>query len=573
MTVRDLARRVLARFAVYRVRLVASLLIVVASTGVGVVLPLLLRRVIDEAIPNGDRRLLTWLCLAMLLIGFAQAVLFLAQGRLANSIGLSVVHDLRADVYRRVQRMPITFHAGPSGTEVHTRLAHDIGGISDVVTFTAQHALGSVTIVATVGAAMLVLSWPIAAAAILLTTAMAVITHVYAEKQRLLAVEVQDRTSEMMRLAGEHLSLSGILLGRTLRRWDRQRAAFERSSADIARLTTRQRTVGDLASAIVGVSFAAVPPTVYWLAGGGFTSLSVGTALVLVALQMQLTGPIQDLLGVNTRLRVSLAQFERVFEYLDMGPVGDLPAPAPAVAAAPRPVAVRVRDLGYAYPGTGRTVVAGVDLDFPAGSSTTIVGATGSGKSTLAYLIAGLLRPDRGTVSVAPELVTLVPQEAGMLNATIRENLLFARPDATTEELRAVLAALALDTLVAELPDGLDTEVGERGYQLSGGERQRLALARGLLTPSPVLVLDEVTSSLDWATGRVVQEAIATSTVERTVIVVSHRLGGLADPDRVVVMRDGRVVEAGTHGSLRASDGEYARLLRARDEDLAAERA
>jgi len=170
-------------------------------------------------------------------------------------------------------------------------------------------------------------------------------------------------------------------------------------------------------------------------------------------------------------------------------------------------------------------------------------------------------------------LVTLVPQEAGMLNATIRENLLFARPDATTEELRAVLAALALDTLVAELPDGLDTEVGERGYQLSGGERQRLALARGLLTPSPVLVLDEVTSSLDWATGRVVQEAIATSTVERTVIVVSHRLGGLADPDRVVVMRDGRVVEAGTHGSLRASDGEYARLLRARDEDLAAERA
>ncbi|GIH05755.1 multidrug ABC transporter ATP-binding protein [Rhizocola hellebori] len=573
MSLGTLGRRVIGRFARYRGRLLLSLLAVVVSTGMGVLTPLLLRAIVDDAIPHQDRRLLTLLCLAMLVMGVAQSLLFVAQGRLANSIGLSVVHDLRMDVYQRVQSMPITFHAGKSGSEVQTRLASDIGGISDVVTFTAQSALGSVTIVVTIGVAMFLLSWPIAVAAIGLTLAMALVNRAYAEKQRMLAVQTQERTSDMMRLAGEHLSLPGVLLGRTLRRWDLQLAQFRCVSRAIADLTTRQRSAGTTAGAIIGVSFAAIPPLVYWMAGGGFTSLTIGTALVLVVLQLQLSGPLQELLSLSAQLRMSLARFDRVFEYLDLGPIS--PLPAPLASAASRAWQVRLRGVGYEYPDSSRIVLEGIDLDFPAGSSTMIVGSTGSGKSTLGYLIAGLLEPSQGTIvvpeaasSLRSELVMLVPQESSMFNATIRENLLFARPDASEAQLREVLSRLGLDDLITALPDGLDTAVGERGYQLSGGERQRLALARAILSPSGVIVLDEVTSSLDWATARTVQAAIDEFRGERTLIVISHRLSGLRDDDRVVVLAEGRVVETGTHGVLRNASGSYADLLQVREQQL-----
>ncbi|MFE5854324.1 ABC transporter ATP-binding protein [Streptomyces sp. NPDC056500] len=575
MQVRALGRRVLRRFAEHKAGFALSLLTVVLSTGLGITGPLFLRVIVDEAVPQGDRTLLMWMCLGMLAVGIAQSGFFYLQSRLTNSIGLGVVHGLRVDVYQRVQSMPITFHAGRSGSEVQTRLASDIGGISDVITFTAQHALGSLTMVITIGTAMLILSWPIAVVAIGLTLGLVIMNQRYAERQRLLAVETQEHTSEMMRLAGEHLSLPGVLMGRTMRCWGGQRDRFRASSAAIADLTIRERAMATSAESIIGVSFAVIPPVVYWMAGGGFTSLSIGTAIVLVVLQLQLAQPIQALLGLSTSVRRSLAHFDRIFEYIDLGPTAALPAPRPPDTGTRGPaVGITLSEVSYRYPESGRSTLCGINLDFPAGSTTMIVGSTGSGKSTLGYLVAGLLEPGAGTVRVfggdekPSETVLLVPQEPGIFNASFRDNLLLARPGATEAELREVLSRLALDDLVSSFPEGLDTSVGERGYQLSGGERQRLGLARALLSDAPVVVLDEVTSALDWATERTVQAALEELRGNRTTVVISHRLSGVKDTDRVVVLAEGVVAEKGTHGELRTAPGRYSDLLRLRDEDL-----
>ncbi|MGV0098835.1 ABC transporter ATP-binding protein [Streptomyces californicus] len=572
---RALGRRVLRRFAAHKGGFALSLLTVVVSTGLGISGPLFLRVIVDEAVPQRDRELLMWMCLGMLAVGIAQSGFFYLQSRLTNSIGLGVVHGLRVDVYERVQSMPITFHAGRSGAEVQTRLASDIGGISDVITFTAQHALGALTMVITIGTAMLILSWPVAVVAIGLTLGLVIMNQHYAERQRLLAVEAQEHTSEMMRLTGEHLSLPGVLMGRTLRCWDGQRDRFRASSSAIADLTIRERSMATSAESIISVSFAAIPPVVYWMAGGGFTSLSIGTAIVLVVLQLQLAQPIQALLGLSTSVRRSLAHFDRIFEYIDLGPTAALPAPRnPHTGTQVPAVGITLREVSYRYPESGRSTLRGIDLDFPAGSTTIIVGPTGSGKSTLGYLVAGLLEPGAGTIRVSggdekpSETVLLVPQEPGIFNASFRDNLLLARPGATEAELREVLSRLALDDLVSSFPEGLDTSVGERGYQLSGGERQRLGLARALLSDAPVVVLDEVTSALDWATARTVQAALEELRGNRTTVVISHRLSGVKDTDRVVVLAEGLVAENGTHGELRTTPGQYSDLLRMRDEDL-----
>lgn len=573
--IRALGRRVLRRFATHKAGFALSLLTVVLSTALGISGPLFLRVIVDEAVPQRDRELLMWMCLGMLGVGIAQSGFFYLQSRLTNSIGLGVVHDLRVDVYERVQSMPITFHAGRSGAEVQTRLASDIGGISDVITFTAQRALGSLTMVITIGTAMFILSWPVALVAIGLTLGLVIMNQRYAERQRLLAVEAQEHTSEMMRLTGEHLSLPGVLMGRTLRCWDGQRDRFRASSSAIADLTIRERSMATSAESIIGVSFAVIPPVVYWMAGGGFTSLSIGTAIVLVVLQLQLAQPIQVLLGLSTSVRRSLAHFDRIFEYIDLGPTAALPAPrTPHTGTRVPAVGITLREVSYRYPESGRSTLRGIDLDFPAGSTTMIVGSTGSGKSTLGYLVAGLLEPGAGTVRVSggddkpSETVLLVPQEPGIFNASFRDNLLLARPGATEAELREVLFRLALDDLVSSFPEGLDTSVGERGYQLSGGERQRLGLARALLSDAPVVVLDEVTSALDWATARTVQAALEELRGNRTTVVISHRLSGVKDTDRVVVLAEGIVAENGTHGELRTTPGRYSDLLRMRDEDL-----
>ncbi|MGR6919175.1 ABC transporter ATP-binding protein [[Actinomadura] parvosata] len=524
-----------------------SLIIVTISVPMGAISPLLTRVVIDQGLVGGDVQLLTLLCGLMIVLGIVNSALSVGNVALTNSIGQRVMAMLRTTVYGRAHAQDLDFYTEESTAEVQARLISDIDGVDRFVTSTLQQALAASTALAASGIAMLVLSWPLALLSFALACLLAMFNHRFARKRQNLARQRQRLITSVLRFTGEDLTMGGIILGRTLRRSGWQRDRFTEVSRQLREITVRQRVVGATAYVIIGVSFACVPPLVFWLSGTAITGLSIGTVIVMVMLQLQLTEPIQALLQLSSGFHVALAKFERVIEYLDM------PSP-PAVecgSAAPAPsggVTVTLRDVGHSYRAGGRTALSGIDLQLPAGSVTIVRGRTGSGKSTLGLILAGLLRPSAGSVHVdggqeLRDVATIVPQHTTLFDGSIRENLMFARDGVTEEDIARVIAAVRLDDLVAKLPDGLDTMIGQEGHQLSGGERQRLGVARALLADWQVLIVDEVTSALDGVTSDQVYEALRTHCRGRTLVIIAHRLPRIHATDRVVVMEHGRALD------------------------------
>jgi ATP-binding cassette subfamily B protein len=332
--------------------------------------------------------------------------------------------------------------------------------------------------------------------------------------------------------------------------------------------------------AAIQTTFAVMPALVYWFAGWsnaqGQAAISIGTLVAFTTLQARLFFPIGGLLGVQLEVQSSLALFDRIFEYLDeqvdvVEGLGALPAARGEV---------RLDGVWFRYDDASWTL-QDVSFAVSPGTKTALVGETGSGKTTCAYLVARLYDATRGAVSIdgadvrdltfesLAATVGVVSQETYLLHASVRENLRFAEPDATDEQIEAAARAAQIHELIATLPDGYDTIVGERGYRFSGGEKQRIAIARTILRNPPVLVLDEATSSLDTQTERLVQEALERLSEGRTTIAIAHRLSTVRDADQIVVLDRGRVVETGTHSELLALGGRYAELA-SRDEDVAA---
>jgi ATP-binding cassette, subfamily B, bacterial len=565
--------RIAARFRPHRWRLLASMLLVIVSVALSMIWPLLLKEVINVALPRRRTDLLAALCLAMIAAGAASTVLLLLQGAFANSLGQAVVHELRVDVYDRVQHMPLESLSGRANSDIQAILASDIGGISDLITFTAQAILAAVVNLVAASLVMLILSWPLALASLLLALVLNTANAHFARKRNMLGRIRQEKVAEMLKAVGEDLTVPGVVLGRTLGRSVAQRQKFLAISTDIAALTRRQRMAGSSARALIGIALACVPPAIYWLSGTWVPGLSLGSVVVLSTMQTRVSGPIQQLLSLNGEFQASLAMFERIFAYLDLEspPVRAHlatagAAPSPAV---PRPGLLRANGVSFRYPAADRDALSNVNLSVRPGTTTVIAGTSGSGKSTLALIMSGLMAPTSGAVdlngatvsqSVIRSMVTLIAQEGATFNASLRDNLLFAKPDASEAELIDVVAAASLGELVGRLADGLDTIVGERGYQLSGGERQRISVARALLAPSPVLVADEATSALDINTAESVHRALRERA--ETLLVIAHRLPRLADHDQVVLLERGRIADVGTHARLRAESPAYARLLR-----------
>jgi ATP-binding cassette subfamily B protein len=552
------------------------------TVGLNMVFPFMLRMVIDRALPRHDKGLLGVLCLAMIGSGLASSLAFLAQGALVNRVGQRVVHQLRVDVYATVQRMPLSFFGEVPNTDIQARIVSDIGGISNIVTYSAQGLLSATVNLLAAIAAMLVLSWPLAIAAVVLAWSLSLVNRRFAARRRALADDQQARVEAMLGLIGEDLSLPGLLLGRTLGRSRRQRLAFTRVSEEIADLVWRQRLAGRTGYALVGATFACLPPILYWISGAFLPGLTIGTIMVIGVMQMRITGPIQQLMQLNADIQSSMAMFDRVFAFLDLEPeLSAEEVDAPSTGTVGKVGTVRVRGLCYSY--GSRVVLRGIDLDLPSGSTTVIVGASGSGKSTLALLLAGLLTAQQGRIECegSPsmrEVATLVPQETIAFNTTIAENLRFAAEDASDANLDHVAELALLRDLLERLPDGLESVVGEHGYQLSGGERQRLALARALLAPHPILILDEATSAIDGIGAQRLHEAVRMHRPHRTLVIIAHRIPHLNDDDQVVVLADGAIAERGPHKDLATAGGHYARLLAAQsthgfDETSADERA
>jgi ATP-binding cassette subfamily B protein len=596
---RHLARRVFGLFRPHRRQVFLAVGLIVFTSGLGVVNPILIKFVFDALFPRGgggpDMGLVGLYAGLMIGIPVITGTVGIAQTYQINSIGQRLMEDLRNSLYAHLQGLSMRFFTSTRTGEIQSRFTNDVGGIQSVVTDTASSVVANVVVIASTLVAMVVLSWQLTALSLFMMPVFLFLTYRAGNARRKVTLLAQESKAEMSAITQETLSISGILLGKTFGRQREEMDRFRSENRQVADLSIRAAMVGRVLFAMVQVFFSIAPALVYLVSAfviyhssGLSSGITAGTIVAITTLQSRLFFPIGQMLQVSVEVQSSLALFERIFDYLEI-PQDIVDAPD-AVALPSRRVGADI-ELDHVYfrydPAhlTTQRSAAHADQEAPRpwaiedlemriepGQLAAIVGPTGAGKTTISYLIPRLYDVTLGGVridghdvrsltlaSIADQL-GIVTQETYLFHASVRRNLLYARPDATQEELEAACRAAFIHDRITELADGYDTVVGERGYRFSGGEKQRMAIARVILKSPRILILDEATAALDTTSERLVQAALTPLIRERTTIAIAHRLSTILAADVIFVIDHGRLVEHGTHDELLRMGGLYATL-------------
>ncbi|HUX03365.1 MAG TPA: ABC transporter ATP-binding protein [Acidimicrobiales bacterium] len=582
--------RILSFAKPYKHALVVFLIVVVADAVVSSVAPLVLRAIIDIIGQTRHARyegVIIWLALLTAALAIGDAALSLVERRISAVIGEGLIYDLRAKVYGHIQQMPIAFFSRTQTGALISRLNNDVIGAQQAFTDLFSNVVGNVVLVVLILVTMFILSWQITLVALVLLPVFLIPARYIGRRLGTLFHRGMELNAEMNMVMSERFNVAGAMVVKLFGRPQDELRNFERRASQVRDMGVRQATYQR--SLMVALSLTASLATAFAYGFGGVAALrgtmAVGTVVALTAYLARLYGPLIQLSSLNIDYMSAMVSFERLFEVLDLEPM--IRQRTDAVDVPEGPVALRFDHVSFSYPGaeevslasleavavlddTPRTpVLHDVSFEVAPGTMTALVGPSGAGKSTISMLVSRLYDVDEGAVSIngldvraATTLslnatVGVVTQDAHLFHDTLRANLVFAQPDASDAQIEAALRAAQIWNLVATLPLGLDTVVGERGYRLSGGEKQRVALARLLLKSPRLVVLDEATAHLDNESEAAVQRALDETMSSRTSLVIAHRLSTIRNADQILVIDGGAIAQRGTHAQLLESGGLY----------------
>ena len=575
---RNTARRVIPLFRPYRGQVAVVVGLIVLTSTIGIVNPLLIQAVFNKAlfVPHGPRLGLLYVLVSiMAAVPLVNGAIGILQTYETTRVGQLVMRDLRERLYSHLETLSLAFFTGTKTGEIQSRLANDVGGIQSVITTTASSILANVVIFVSTIVAMVIISWQLTIVAVITVPAFFWLTRLVGDRRRRVSRSTQEALAAMSAISEETLSVSGVLLAKVFGNQGRDIGRYQRENQRLADLEVRQQMIGQGFYAVVQAFLSITPAAVYLIAGlllAHGQPVSAGTIVAFTTLQTRLYFPIGQLLQVSVELRSSLALFDRIFEYLDLKPdIVDAPdaVDLPSVGGGGR---VALRDVHFRYTGVPEDALRGVSFSADPGQLVALVGPSGAGKTTISYLIPRLYDVTGGAIEIdgldvrqvrqasLAATIGFVTQESYLFHDTIRANLEYGKPGAPLAEIEDAARAAYIHERIMEFPDGYDTVVGERGYRLSGGEKQRLAIARVLLHDPRILILDEATSALDTASEREVQKALDALMGSRTTIAIAHRLSTIVNADVINVIDGGRVVESGSHRELLRHGGLYAEL-------------